>query len=88
MADITVRMIFNRKTGKKDIWIDFESDEDALPVEHERRHREIVEHLLGQKLVTAEELGQVHVSRGGERAPQSGGTESPQVAEPGKLAES
>lgn len=88
MADITVRMIFNRKTGKKDIWIDFESDDDALPIEHERRHREIVEELLGQRLVTAEELGQVHVSRGGERTPGRGGSEETPVQEPGKVAES
>lgn len=87
MADITVRMIFNRKSGKKDIWIDYESDDDALPIEHEKRHREIVEQLLGQGVLTPDELGQVQVSRGGERTTIEEEDETP-VAEPGKLGES
>ena len=31
MAEITVRMVFNRETGKKDIWIDFESTRTRFP---------------------------------------------------------
>ena len=43
MAEITLRLRFNLETGKKDIYIDFVSDDDSLPMEHEQDHREIVE---------------------------------------------
>lgn len=65
MADITVRMIFNIDTGKKDILIDYDSDDDALPFEHEKRHREVIEHLLGKGVLKPDELGNVQVRRGG-----------------------
>lgn len=65
MAEITVKMIFNLETGKKDIWIDYESDEDALPIEHEQDHSHIVKQLLGQGILTQEEVGDVVVRRGG-----------------------
>jgi len=69
MAEITVRMVFNRETGKKDIWIDFESDEDALPFEHEKQHREVIGKLLGSGVLQPNELGDVVVKRGRETAP-------------------
>ena len=46
MSDITIRMQYNLKTGKKDVWIDLVSEPDSLPVEHEQDHRRIVEQLL------------------------------------------
>lgn len=67
MAEITVKMIFNLETGKKDIWIDYESDEDALPIEHEQDHSHIVEQLLGKGILTPDEVGDVVVRRGGAR---------------------
>ena len=67
VADITVKMIFNLETGKKDIWIDYESDDDALPLEHEQDHRHIVEQLLGQGIIQADDVGDVVVRRGGVR---------------------
>ena len=71
MADINIRMVFNLETGKKDILIDYESDEDSLPFEHEKKHREIVQHLLGKGILQPNEVGNVIVERGGNtnRAP-------------------
>ena len=63
MAEIYIKLIYNLETGKKDIFIDFESDADALPIEHEEGHRDIVEKLIGQKVVSAEEVGDVVVKR-------------------------
>ena len=63
MAEYTIQLIYNVKTGKKDILIDYLSDDDALPIEHEDRHREIVEMLVGKGLVEIEDLGQVKVGR-------------------------
>lgn len=50
MADITLRLRHNPKTGKREILIGYESDADELPHEHERDHRALVEELLGIKL--------------------------------------
>ena len=48
MAEITVKMRYDTETGKKEIWIDYESDRDALPFEHEAKHRDIVHKVLGK----------------------------------------
>ena len=63
MAEITIRLVYNLETGKKDIFIDYESDGDALPVEHEREHRQIVAELLGKGVLEADEVGDVQVQR-------------------------
>lgn len=63
MGRIEIRFRMNMGTGKKDIFIEFESDEDAMRHEHERDHRRIVEQLIGQGLVEAEEVGEVKVER-------------------------
>ena len=64
MSEITVRLIYNLETGKKDIWIDYESEPDALPIEHEQEHRQFIEELLGKGVLTEDEVGQVRVTRG------------------------
>ncbi len=63
MGDITIRMQYNLKTGKKDVWIDLVSEPDSLPIEHEQDHRQIVEQLLGKGILQADELGEVEVRR-------------------------
>ncbi|MDF1814699.1 MAG: hypothetical protein P1V20_21010 [Verrucomicrobiales bacterium] len=63
MAEINIRLIYNLDTGKKDIYIDFESDADSLPIEHEDAHRDIVENLIGQKVLAPDEAGEIVVRR-------------------------
>ena len=70
MAEITIRLRYNAQTGKKDLLIDYHSDDDALPLEHEQEHREIVERLLGQGILNTDEVGEVVVSRVAPRAAQ------------------
>ncbi len=50
MAEITIKLRHNPKTGERELIIGYESEGDALPFEHEREHREIVEALLGRPL--------------------------------------
>jgi hypothetical protein len=66
MSEITIKLTFNLETGKKDILIDYDGDADALPHEHEKHHRHIVQTLLGNGVLTKKELGNVAVSRGGQ----------------------
>ncbi len=63
MGDITIRFRMNLETGKKDIVVEYDADDDALPHEHERRHKEIVEQLVGKGVLAAEEAGEIKVER-------------------------
>lgn len=46
MAEVTIRLVVDKVTGRKDVVISYTSDADALPHEHEEAHREIVEKLF------------------------------------------
>ena len=63
MAEMTIRLIPDPVTGKKNIIISYTSDEDALPIEHEQQHRLLAEKLINGGLVKAEELGKITVGR-------------------------
>jgi len=63
MSEITIRLIYNKQTGKKDIFVDFESEPDALPIEHEQGHRQIVVQLIGKGVLSEGEAGEVVVRR-------------------------
>jgi hypothetical protein len=84
MASVTIRLRIDPATGKKDVLIDYESDADALPVEHEEAHRRVVDRLIEGGLLRAEELGRVVVGReapAGEGSGVQSGDETP-AAEP------
>ena len=63
MGEINIRFKFDTTTGKKEIVIEYESDSDAMPVEHEQRHRRIVEQLVGQGVLKPDEAAGVKVER-------------------------
>jgi hypothetical protein len=65
MAEMTIRLRCDPKTGKKDIIVSLRSDEDALPLEHEQHHRALVEKLVHGGLLKPSELGQILVEREG-----------------------
>ena len=71
MAEVTIRLRHNPRTGESEVVIHDESESDALPHEHERDHRALAEQLLGQPL--GELLGGMVVDRViVERAPKAG----------------
>jgi hypothetical protein len=61
MAEVTIKFRYNPATGKRELIIGYESDDDALPHEHERDHRALAEKLLGQKL--GDDVGEIVVER-------------------------
>ncbi len=75
MAEVTIRFRFNRKTGQKDIVISYESEEDALPHEHERDHRALAEQLLGRRL--DDDVGDIVVERVTKQQPVAEGEAEP-----------
>jgi hypothetical protein len=71
MAEVTIRLRHNPRTGEREVVIHYESDSDALPHEHERDHRAIAEQLIGRPLDQV--LGGVVVDRVVvEKAPRAG----------------
>jgi len=63
MPEMTIRLIPDPVTGKKNIIISLTGDQDALPHEHEQMHRALVEKALGGAKVKMEEIGQITVER-------------------------
>lgn len=74
MAEMTIRLVTDPQTGKKDILVDLRSDADSLPHEHEQLHRRLVEQLVEGGLVKASEVGQVII----EREEEAGTSTAPQ----------
>lgn len=69
MASLTIKLRVDPTTGKKDVIIDYHSDADALPIEHEQEHRRLVEKLIEGGVLKASEIGQIVVSREQETGP-------------------
>lgn len=63
MAEMTIRLRCDPITGKKDIIVSLQSDPDALPLEHEQLHKQLVEKLLGSGVLKPAEVGKVIVER-------------------------
>ncbi|MEK7483964.1 MAG: hypothetical protein AABZ60_06505 [Planctomycetota bacterium] len=70
MSEITIRLRADLETGKKDIIIELAPDSSMLPYEHEAKHREIVEQLLGQGILKPEEVGGIKIERIKEELPE------------------
>ncbi len=68
MADVEIRLRIDPKTGKKTVTVSYDSDADALPMEHEEEHRRVVEALLHKGIIDASEAGDVVVERAEEAA--------------------
>ena len=71
MGDIRIRLRANVQTGQREIVIDYEADPSRTRVEHERRHRELVELLVARGSITRDEAAQVVFEEHG--GPQSAG---------------
>ena len=73
MAEMIIMLRRDPDTGKQNIVVKLNSDADALPIEHEQLHRELVEKLIGK-----ENVGKVLVERESEEEPATiGQTETP-----------
>ena len=76
MADVILRLRVDPATGKRELVIDYTSDADALPVEHEDAHRQLASRVVEGGLRS----GNVEVARGEEpggaaAAPESAPTD-------------
>jgi hypothetical protein len=78
MAEMTIRLISDPQTGKKNIIISLSSDADALPHEHEQQHRALVDRLIQGGIIKAGELGKISVVRDEEEAVAAPASTAPQ----------
>jgi hypothetical protein len=75
MADLILRLRVDPATGKRELVIDYTSDADALPIEHEDAHRQLADKLVdgglrsGNVVVTREAAPPVPVEDGPAIAP-------------------
>ena len=74
MADLTLRLRVDPVTGRREIVIDYTSDSDALPFEHEEEHRQLAEKVVNGGLKNPK----VEVSR----EQEGGTTEEPAAEQP------
>lgn len=63
MSEMVIRLQIDPETNKKNIVVTLHSDEDALPMEHEEQHRELVDKLVEGGLLKQGEVGKVVVTR-------------------------
>jgi len=63
MAELNIRLQIDPTSGKKNLIIEYESDDDMLPMEHEEEHRRLINELVEGGVIKAEELGKVVVKR-------------------------
>lgn len=55
MGDIVIRLRGNVASGAREVVVEYDSDADLTTLEHEQRHREIVERLVAGGVITREE---------------------------------
>jgi hypothetical protein len=82
MASLTIRLEIDPQTKKKNVIIKYDSDSDALPLEHEEEHKRLVDALIKNGTLKAEDLGHIHIEREGQgTAPKPAAEPSPPEAE-------
>lgn len=67
MGQLTIRLDVDPVTKKKNVTIQYATDADALPMEHEEEHRKLVDRLIEGGALKASELGTITIERAGER---------------------
>jgi hypothetical protein len=78
MAELVLRLRVDPLTGKRTIAIDYSSDADALPIEHEEDHRKLAEKVMEGGLTN----DKVEVSREQEAPIAGGKVEERPIAQP------
>jgi hypothetical protein len=78
MADLILRLRVDPATGKRELVIDYTSDADALPIEHEDAHRQLADRVVDGGLRS----GKVEVTRASEAPSEAAPAEAAPVAQP------
>jgi hypothetical protein len=87
VAELTIRLVIDPTTGKKNVVIGYRSDADALPMEHEDEHRRLVDKLIEGGALSAAELGTIVIERGEEQGKAADEPAAEPIAERKSLSE-
>ncbi|MCO4781112.1 MAG: hypothetical protein KC646_02215 [Candidatus Cloacimonetes bacterium] len=63
MSKITLTLKKNTTNGKQELLIDYESDGDALPFEHEEDHKELVNKILESNGLNLSDIDGIQLNR-------------------------
>jgi len=63
LAEVTLRLRTDPQTGKKSVVIQYASDTDALPMEHEADHKKIVDQLIEAGALSEEDRDAIVIER-------------------------
>jgi len=63
LAEVTLRLRTDPQTGKKSVVIQYSSDTDALPMEHEADHKKIVDQLIEAGALDEEDRDAIVIER-------------------------
>jgi len=78
VADLILRLRVDPATGKRELVIDYTSDADALPIEHEDAHRQLADRVVDGGLRS----GKVEVTRASEAPAEAAPSEAAPIAQP------
>jgi hypothetical protein len=82
MAELILRLRVDPATGRKTVVVQYETDSDALPIEHEQEHKALVDKLIAAGALAEADRGNIVIERLPEKpAPQSA-QEEPQQSTP------
>ncbi len=81
MAELILKLEIDPDTGKKNVLIDYGSDADALPMEHEEDHRQLVDQLIEGGALKAAELGKIVIRRDGDDVVEEADSEQTSIDE-------
>jgi len=87
MAELTIRLLVDPVTGKKNVVIGYSSDSDALPMEHEDSHRQLVDRLIEGGALKKAELGEIIIERESSETATEDEGEEEAAAQPVSLRE-
>jgi len=65
MGDIVIHFSYNPQTGEQELIVDYESEEDLTKVEHEQRHRDILEKLIGKGMIDVDQIKRIRMQSAG-----------------------
>ena len=72
MAELLLKLVRDPQTGERSVVVDYRSDGDALPMEHEDEHRNLVDKVFDGE--GADARSNLPLEREAEAAPQSDST--------------
>ena len=87
MGEITLSFLFDPENNKRELWVDYKSESDWLPSEHEQRHRQIVRRLIADGKLDPDKIDRIQVTVEGKVVATEAGDDFEELTHKAKAAE-